>query len=133
MTTSWWVLAGSTFSVESAYIMWFNLRSALNNNKVWFPAWVGSKNHAQSSSPGFLPILRTHSRNLITILKILSFLTKMHSPDCRNFTGLAYSASTQCKPPSARQQNVIRMAFSWRADVQGGGGGGGYSDIFTHT
>ena len=70
----------------------------------------------------FLPILRSHSRNLITILKILSFFTKMHSPDCRNFTGPAYSACTQCKPPSARQQNVIRMAFSWRADVQGGGG-----------
>ena len=77
-----------------------------------------------------LPILRSHSRNLITILKILSFFTKMHSPDCRNFTG-----PTQCKPPSARQQNVIGMAFSWRADVQGGGWGGGgrYSDIFTHT
>ena len=40
----------------------------------------------------------------------------MHSPDYRNFTGPAYLASTQCKPPSARQQNVIRMAFSWRAD-----------------
>ena len=70
----------------------------------------------------FLPILRSHSCNSITILKILSFFTKMHSPDCRNFTGPAYSASTQCKPPSARQQNVIRMTLSWRADVQGGGG-----------
>ena len=82
----------------------------------------GSKNHAQSSIPGFLPILRSHSRNLITILKI-SFFTKMHSPDCRNFTGPAYSASTQCKPPLARKQNVIRMTFSWRADVRVGGGG----------
>ena len=52
----------------------------------------------------------------------------MHSPDCRNFTGPAYSASTQCKPPLARQQNVIRMTFSWRADVRGGGG----ALIFSH-
>ena len=117
MTTSWWVLAGSTFSVESAYIMWFNLRSALNNNKVWFPAWDGSKKRAQSSSPFLFadPKKSIHAIQLLLWIYYVS-LKKCTVPITEILLGLPYPATTQCKPLSARQQNVIRMAFSWRAD-----------------
>ena len=70
-----------------------------------------------------LPILRSHSRNLITILKILSFFTKMHSPDCRNFTGsLTQRAHSAVHIILIEIQIVYKTSFEW----------GGGTLIFSH-